>query len=135
MKLKIFASFLVSLMLTACEPVINNYPWQHFNDNIIMIEECEDYGVAHGQIGIKQTVYLYYGEIKGGASGRIYTAGTAHNLTELYNYPILELLKKYPQCRNERSVKAAAIQLQFITKHHPAFQNPADYAGMGHHGQ
>lgn len=127
MRLKIFVISLVSLFLVACEPV-NNYPWRHFDDKITKYQETDKCGLAFGY----RAIYVYYGEMKG--SNGSYRAGTASNMVEIFNYPILEILKLYPELRNEKSVRDAAIQYQYLLHKVPVFTDPAEFGQQGYHG-
>lgn len=128
MNLKKLSVLLFSLIiLSACnqeDPTV----WAHFDDTIWKVNTFKEYGVAMGY----KALYLYYGYYKG-VSKKNYLAGTALSANGNFHYPIIELLKKYPKLRNDKSVKAAAVQLYFLQKHHPTFVNPAEYSHLGNH--
>lgn len=100
--------FSIILSLTSCDKL----PYEHFSDSIIRVQETEKYGLA---TGIK-AFYVYYGVMR--LPGNKVVAGTAVGFNKQFHFPILELLKKYPQLQNEKSLKAAAAQ-QELWRHHP----------------
>jgi len=100
----------ICVVFTACSDKLQ---YQHFNDVINMTKETKDYQMAIGKTG---TFYIYSGEMH--LKGENVLAGEAVAVDHRFRYPIYELLKKYPLLKNEKSLKAAAAQLE-MWKHHP----------------
>ena len=108
-EIKVILSLFAILSLTSCEQL----DYEHFDDHISIISETKDYGLAQGQ----KAFYIYWGEMH--LKGANVIAGTAVAIDHRFQFPIVELLKKYPQCRNKKSLKAAAAQVKTWQRHRP----------------
>lgn len=117
-----------SLLITACNSIKTNI-YEHFDDRIASYDNSKKYGTAFGLKG----VYVYYGTLKT-FKGNL-EAGTAVTPTKVFHYPIVELLQKYPQLKNEKSIKAAAVQLELLRRKQPGFYDTIELGALGEHGR
>ena len=107
----------------------DNYPYEHFNDVLKSYGNYKNVGIAEGD----KAIYIYYGVEKLSPTISLY-AGTAMHTDswKLTHFPIIELLKKYPELRTKQAIKAAAAQYHILI--YKKIVKPQDYNYLGHHG-
>jgi len=118
---------LSSCLLFACEDPYKDLLYRHFDDTILTSGKNNS---SEWAVGLSGQVYVLSGEEKL-ANGNYFT-GTCFGIKGVWVYPIVELLKKYPNLASETTKKAAASQLLILQKRMPGFIDYSTYRPGAH---